>query len=273
MMELKKEQFHRIEHMLSVDKCNLEIKSVIALNNPGKVYVDNAREPKSAIIWSKGIGGYYLIGEENNPSFVKGLSQYFDEVIIPQSQDLDYNNIEISGTSEIWDDILEMTFDNRAGYHKSYQYVYQFQGLKDQEVKRPPLLDGAEVKRVDGHFLTSDVNNIDFVKNNILEWWASLDLYLEKGIGYCIVYDSKIVASCVTSFMAGDEMESHIETVEDYQRKGFAKYLIYEYLKDCKNKNLIPYWDCMATNIGSYKTAEWHGYKKAFEYPLFTFAI
>lgn len=66
-------------------------------------------------------------------------------------------------------------------------------------------------------------------------------------------------------------MESHIETVEDYQRMGFAKYLVHKYLKYCKENNLIPYWDCMVTNIGSYKTAEGHGYKRAFDYPLFSF--
>lgn len=271
--ELKREEFYKINHLLDVETCNLEIKSVVHLNNPGWIFVDNTDYPKTAVVWSKGIRGFYLIGDENNSKFNQALSIYFDDTLIPRAKELGYNRIEISGTSDIWNERMESVFGERQQFDKSYQYVYTYDDIKRFDLLQPKMESSAVVKKVNRELLENNYNNLAFLEGNILAWWDSIDAFLEKGIGYCIVFDNKIVTSCVTSFMGSDAMESHIETVEEYRKKGFARRAVYAFLMACKEKNISTYWDCMATNVGSYTIAEGLGYKRKFTYALYTFNI
>ncbi|WP_066503445.1 GNAT family N-acetyltransferase [Abyssisolibacter fermentans] len=271
--ELKKEEFYKLNNLLDIPMCNLDIKAVIKLNNHGRIFVDNIENPRSAVIWSKGIEGYFFIGDENNTVFNDSLNDFFDKEIIPMSKKFEYNWIEMSGTSDEWNDTIERVFKSRPEFGKSYQYIYTYENLEEFDLEAPQIELEANIAKIDRDILDSGYENLKFLKDNIFAWWDNIEDFFEKGIGYCIIYRNKIVSSCMTSFVADDWMESHIETVEGYRRKGFAKRAVYEFLMYCKEHNIKAYWDCMATNIGSYSTAESLGYKRKFTYNLYEFKI
>lgn len=270
--ELRQNEFHKLEYLLNEESCNLEIKSVVLGYNPGWIFVDEVNEPKSAIIWSKGIGGYYLIGKAND-AFVNQLSDYFDTELIPRAQALGYNWVEMSGTHDTWNKKMEELFAVRDGYEKTYQRVYRYGDISAFHKNMPSLKEGAKIVAVSPELLQSPYKNMAFLKNNILEWWSDIETFFQKGIGYAVVYEGRIVTTCVTSFMSNTAMESHIMTDEKYRKNGFAKVAVHAFIEGCKEAGISTYWDCMDTNVGSYTLAEYFGYQLKYTYPLYSFKI
>lgn len=270
--ELNNKVFKKIEHLLDGDFINLEIRSVVLGFNPGWVFVDNIEEPKTAMVWSRGIEGFYFIGDENNKNFNNSINEYIDKAISPRAKELGLSFFEFSGTSLEWENTLERVFANH-NIDKSKQFVYRYRNLQAKTLNEVSIDSDYSVKSVNRELLDSNLENLDFIKSIILEWWDSEEDFLKNGVGFCILHGQKVVSSCVTSFTSNDSMESHIVTVEDYRKRGLAKKAVSEFLKYCQDNDYEPYWDCMEKNAGSRALAESLGYEKAFEYSLYEFKL
>lgn len=270
--ELKQTDFKKIEHLLNGDFINLTIKAVVRGFNPGWVFVDNLEEPRTAMIWSRGIKGFYFVGDENNTNFNSSINNYIDKEISPRAKELGLNSFEFSETSLEWDNTLERVFANRNIY-KSRQFVYKHSILEKGTLDEVALDSDYSVKRVNKELLESNLVNLDFIKPIILEWWDSEEDFLEKGVAFCILHGQEVVSSCVSSIVTEDSMESHIVTLENHRKRGLAKKAVNEFLRYCKDNGYEPYWDCMEKNAGSRALAESLGYEKAFEYSLYDFKL
>ncbi len=270
--ELKQDQFNNAVHLLNGDFINLEIKSVIKGYNPGWVFVDNPEEPKTAMVWSKGIRGFYFVGDENNINFNNSIDNYIDKEIFHRAKTLGMDYFEFSGTSLEWEATLESVFAHRD-ILKSKQFVYKNNIIEDRIFENVKLNNDYSIKKIDLELLNSGLLNLDFIKSIILEWWDTTEDLLAKGVGYCILHNQRAVSVCTASFVTEESMESHIVTLEDFRKKGLAKKAVSEFLKHCKANSYEAYWDCMEKNIGSRALAESLGYKKAYEYSLYEFKL
>lgn len=270
--ELKSSEFHRIDSMLVGRFINLEIKAVVYNNNPGWIFVDDVENPKTAMVWSKGIQGFYFIGQEDNQAFTDYINKYIDEEISTRAKNIGLNYFEFSGTSHRWDETIEKVFGMRH-LQKSKQFAYKHKKLDTYTLESIGVQKGLGVRQVDLGLLQSAIGNLDFVESIILEWWDSIDEFCKKGTGYCVVHNNSIVSSCVSSFVGNKAMESHIVTKEEHRKKGYAKLAVNAFLVYCQKHNIEPYWDCMETNKGSRALAEGFGYSKDFEYSLYSFTF
>ncbi len=84
--ELNQSQFKSISHLLTGERINLEIKAVVEGYNPGWVFVDNVMEPKTAMVWSQGIKGFYFLGDVNSNEFNNYLETYIKYIIAPRAK-------------------------------------------------------------------------------------------------------------------------------------------------------------------------------------------
>ena len=123
--ELDKSQFYKVSHLLVGDLVNIEIKGVVQGFNPGWVFVDNIDTPKTAMIWSKAIDGFYFVGDENNIEFNSSINKYIDSEISPRAKVLGLESFEFSGTSPKWDVIFEELFKCRK-LNRSKQLTYKY---------------------------------------------------------------------------------------------------------------------------------------------------
>lgn len=268
--ELGKSQFNNISHLLFGDRCNVEIKAVTELNNPGWVFVDNIKTPKTALVWSKGIEGFYFAGEENNPEFNDYINDYIDIIIRPRAKQLGLKSFECSGISQQWDNTIEKLFNKRK-LQKSYQCVYKFKDFESCYLEKYPIDSNYTVRRIDCELLNSQIDNKEFLLSEIQLFWSSVEDFLQKGIGFCIMNDKLVVSRAISGFVTKNTQTIGIETLKEYRRKGFAKKSVIEFLKHCKTNKFEPYWDCMKKNIASASTAESIGFSKDFEYALYEF--
>ncbi len=88
IFELNQLLFSKASHLLNGELINLEIKAVVEGYNPGWVFVDNTENPETAMVWSKGIKGFYFIGDANNSDFNNNINLYIDEEILPRAQSM-----------------------------------------------------------------------------------------------------------------------------------------------------------------------------------------
>lgn len=88
--------------------------------------------------------------------------------------------------------------------------------------------------------------------------FESIDDFIDRGIGYAILHDGKIV-SAATSFSIYDEgIEIEIATNSDYRKKGLATIVASALILDCLDKGKYASWD--GANPESVKLAEKLGY-------------
>lgn len=268
--ELKKEEFQRIAPLLKGEYINLEIESVAEGYSPGWIFVDDPAEPKTAMVWSRGIEGFYFLGDAENPAFTEHINRFIDEEIFPRAKALGLQHFEFSGTAQAWDERFERIFKDRNP-KKSKQFVYRHRNLHDRSLEPETLEKGYSLKKITEELLTSDQYNSQLVKETILDWWESTEDFFKYGAGFAIFHNNTAVCVCSTSFRNDQSMESHIITSKNHRKKGLATAAVSGFLNYCKEQNYIPYWDCMEENHGSRALAEKLGYTREFEYYLYKF--
>ena len=115
--------------------------------------------------------------------------------------------------------------------------------------------------------------NIDLLKQTILSYWDTIDIFINKADGFCMIKDNVIASWAITAWISGDKHEPRIDTIEKYRQKGYGKIcssaIVNYYLKN----GYTPYWECEKTNIASSKIAYGMGFSKLFDYNCYGFSI
>jgi len=91
-------------------------------------------------------------------------------------------------------------------------------------------------------------------------YFGSIENLVEKGLGFCIMDEEKVVSLAYTPFPFIDEFEIQVytEDLPEYRRKGLATVVSAALLEYGLEKGLVPHWD--AANENSVKLALKLGY-------------
>ena len=267
--ELSQEEFHKIDHLLHGDRLNLEIEAVVAGFNPGWIFVDDIQNPQTALVWSKGIEGFYLLGQTDSQTFNAEINSFIDENIAPRAKALGLNDFEFSTTSSAWDQAILKIFESR-------DMIITTQLVFEKTINSTPTdftLNHPDYRLhdVDPALLTDSSLDHQLLESAILEWWDSIDSFMENGIGAAIYYKNQAICTCVTSFMNQTTMESHIQTAPLHRKKGLATYAVQAFVQTALEQGYNLYWDCMESNLGSRALASKMKYDLLFTYPLYEF--
>ena len=79
MIELKADQFDRVRCLFQETDYSLSILAAIEGNNPGRIFVDDAANPQTALGLT--VEGYLLVGDHSNPETNSALGRLFKELI------------------------------------------------------------------------------------------------------------------------------------------------------------------------------------------------
>lgn len=273
--ELQSSEFYKCKALLH-EQGQLEAKAVVERVNPGRVFVDNVETPASGLIWLGNNDGFFFIGNESNEAFNSELNYFIDTIIIPEARKIELTWFEGIGDHNKWDETIKRVFENRhLGSWDQRVYILQKEDYKGNSFEPVIKASYSVVKISESLFQKRDqsVENIDFLQSRILESWSSINSFLEKGIGYCVIYKSKIVSICFSNFAVDNTHAIAIETLKEHQGKKLAQKAALTYVKECLKNNLIPYWDCMDSNKPSIAVAENLGFRNAFNYTGYEFKM
>ncbi|WP_432665248.1 GNAT family N-acetyltransferase [Wukongibacter baidiensis] len=269
--ELSKDRYYSIHSLLDNTMDNIEIKAVIDGINPGWIFVDRVESPRNAMIWSRGIQGFYFVGESNNTQFNNYINDFIDKEIEPRAIKEGLNRFEFSGETGKWDPVLEEMFKNRE-LSKSRQYIYKLESAVWDFDDRRKLDEGFILREFNEEmFNDPNIKNLEFLSSEIERWWDSYEDYLEKSFGYCIIAEDKVVNYCLCNFVHEDTHTMGIETQKDFRRKGLSQATTEAFVENCIRNNLKPYWECMESNLASRSLAEKLGFTRTHIYSLYSF--
>ncbi|SIQ04838.1 GNAT family N-acetyltransferase [Halanaerobium kushneri] len=273
IFEIEKENFKSIYNILDDEIDNVEVKAVIEGNNPGWIFADSLKSPETAVIWSKGIQGFYFVGDHNNSKFNNYISDYIDNEIIPRAKKEKLDRFEFSGENKKWCHKLEEIFAERK-LNKSKQLIYKLKYDQWKVHKKRRLNDKFSLKEINAELLNDkNIENLNYITSEILRWWDSCDKYLEKTFGYCIIFNNKIVSYCICNFVYDNIHTIGIETLKDYRRKGLSQAAAEAFIEKCTSEKLDPHWECMESNIASRNLAEKLKFKLERVYRLYSYPL
>ncbi len=270
--EIKRSAFGSVSHLTGYGIRYPEVAAVLNGVNPGWVFADSLSEPSAALVWPRGMEGFYIIGEKVSASFLFDLDLYIQEVIVPRARHLGLRWFEFSCDRESWGPVIERVFGQRNLAH-STQCAYS---LRPRDFKRSQEpADGAlyDTRALDQDLLMSPLGASNLVRAKLSRFWESEAAFLARGLGCATVVGEEIASLCLSAFVAETTHAVDIETEETYRRRGFAERAARQYVELCLARSLNPHWDCMRENVASWSLAEKLGFHKTHEYSLWTFPL
>ncbi len=241
IFELDKTEFYKCEKLINAVG-HLEVKAVIEGNNPGRIFVDHIDSPKTGLIWLGNNDGFFFIGDEGNERFNNNINDFIEKVIFPEANKLGLKNFIAIGNHSRWDKTIERIFEHRH-IQLSHQNVYKLRGHYKDDIELS-IKQGYDVFKIDEELYENKNNfieNIGFLNSKILGFWSSPEKFFQKGIGYCIVYQNKIVSLCFSGFVAENAHGIDIETIEEHKGIKLGQNAARSVVKDCVSKGMIPY--------------------------------
>jgi ribosomal protein S18 acetylase RimI-like enzyme len=258
--------------VLAIDCPFPEALAIIEGNNPGWVFVDDPNTPRAALVWARGIQGFYLVGDANSAVFLKELDVFTDQVLKPRLHNLGITWFEISG-DETWNPVIENAFEKR-NLESSRQLVYTLEPTQHKPMTQLDAVGDCKLQRVNRHLLADlSASDEEFLFSKLNQFWGSVDRFLNAGLGYMLVDGEEIASLCCSGFVTGNIHAIDVETKAAHRRKGYAEIAARAFVAECMERRLQPYWDCMAENTASARLAEKLGFTPSRVYTLYSFSL
>lgn len=111
-----------------------------------------------------------------------------------------------------------------------------------------------------------EIGNDYFFEN-----FHSIEDYLNRGIGYCVIHEKRIVAAATSMAQCSKAIDIEIETIPEYRRRGLGTVVGAKLVLHCLENGIEPKW--LAANSESACLAEKLGYSRGETYSTFEIQI
>jgi len=258
--ELDKSEYEKVRHLFNELDYNLIISAIIERTSPGRIYVDDVVTPETIFLCS--VEGYYLSGYADNDSFNKALnSLIFEKFFAGDTVRKDETDISIGFHPDSWENKMEVIFRPRTPL-KALRRHYVCRELKAVDWKSQ-VPEGFSIRRADKKLLETQGL---VIPNHVTDWmktnWGSVRDFLQKGLGFCMLHDKKVVSWSIADCVSGDACEIGIHTHPDYRRRGLATLTAAATVDYCLSSGFTAVgWHCDEYNLGSIGVAEKVGFE------------
>lgn len=268
---LSPDDFSRAAPLLREFPHHLITTAVIEGTSPGEIYVDRVASPQTAFMSSP--EGYFLAGDSHNRSFNAELRDLVAEKILPERMELEGDpGLDVHYAPDNWADHFPQIF----GIEHPLIFEARYYCFKRPRIDwRANLEADFRLHPVDGELLArTGLENRDGVMAKIEKNWGSVDRFLAKGFGFCLVHEDIIVSECVADCVSEQRCEIGISTDERYRRRGFAALTVAATVDHCVAQGFTCIgWHCASNNLGSIRTAEAAGFELRSSYPIYWLSL
>lgn len=237
---LRKKLFFMFENM--IDTMDTLLLSYLQ-GYMGKAWANDIENPTAAQILV-GVSTYYA-GDPN--------SEAADELL----RNLSEISVVIV-SSEEWGKRLEAVYQGHIKKFKRYAFKRNPEYLNREHLKSflSAIPDGYTLKKVDATI----ANSVSFqgLSSGFTGQFESIDDFINRGVGYCIMYNAHAVCGASSYSVYKDGIEIEIVTSPEHRRKGLATIVAAALMLDCLDRGKYPNWD--AANLNSVNLAQKLGY-------------
>jgi RimJ/RimL family protein N-acetyltransferase len=266
LFELSHADFERVRPLFRKMDIHLPLQAILAGNVTAPIYVDNTAHPQMAMTWS----GYrcYLSGAPGNAQVVTAARQVFWEKFALRAKKAGMDSYVLYYPSDKWDGFITAMLLNRSPIKSGREYyVYKASRLEWRTLLPPEM----ELRQVDAALLDERRwKNPDFLTEEMCSERPSVEDFLAKSFGVCLVRGDEILGWCLSEYNTGHRCEIGIATRQDIQRRGLATLMTLAFVELARTKDVARVgWHCNAANVGSGKTALKAGFEKAADYSVY----
>jgi len=224
--------------------------------HPGRVFLDNPADPKTGLVCTC-LDYYFLAGQISAP-VLDWLYNKFNEDFIPrQKSAIGSADVVLFFEPLNWKEPLFERFVDCQPLliHKKRHILPEgsaarFSGWQSH------IPVGFQVRPYNSELIKS---SLDLISNTEL-FYGSVENFLKRGFGWCILNGDQIASTCWAVFVGGGEVEIDIHTTEAYRRRGLAYLLASSFIEDCLKRGLNPIWGCWPENMPSVRLAKKLGF-------------
>ncbi len=260
MFELTQPAFVTVLPLLHNVKQAVVPFSVCEGRNPGRVFVDHADHPASALIWLS-CGYLYLVGEPGDALSLESLAHLLIETLAPAWQAAGESGFILAPFSAAWDARLLAFLKDRA-HEKIYRRTFTFHPERFAVHRN-------WAERVPAGFVMQRMDKALVERMGGLPSWASTQDFLARGIGYCLLKGHDIASACTTVFAASTGVEIDVHTDETYRGQGLATLTAAALIADGLRGGRQPNWECFWENEPSCALARKLGFEMKEDYPVY----
>jgi hypothetical protein len=204
--ELTSDEFEKARLLFhGFDYC-LSIHAAIHGNNPGRIFVDDPEQPQTTFALT--VEGYLLAGKHDNHATNEALRSFLKEKIFTGEIFVNGDwSMSLAVHPQAWEAILPELIPTHE-VEKIKRYHYLCDALKFD--LRGNLPEEHTVRRLDRALLDDDALVFPLAMREFMdieEMWSTEDNFLSKGIGFVVLHDRQIVASCSADCLAGDRID------------------------------------------------------------------
>jgi len=270
IQELTRERFATTQALFQPPADQPFCRAVLAGIHPGRVFVDDADSPRSALV-SRDDGWCFLAGEPGDDAFARAVNQtiWDQEAVAPRA-----SMVFFTCCPEDWDGKLGAVFAPRrpiaAGRRR---YVCRTLGY-DWRSEMPA---GLTMARMDGSLLRRpDLRVPDEVAQTIRRW-RTLATSGAEDFGFVAIQEatrgmSEIVSWATVDAVVGGVGDAGLYTEARYRRRGLATLTTAAVLEHGLAHGLSEVnWTCAEDNAGSIRTAEKLGLERLADYVMYCF--
>ena len=269
LQELKFQEFESVRSLFDGFNYSLSIRAVLDGSNPGRIFVDDSRNPRLAFALT--IEGYLLTGEHTDPALRESLRQFFQDSLFTGQVYLDSNeSVTLAVHPQDWADYLpDLIPTHEVEALPRYRYLC----TELDYAWRDHIPEGYSVHQIDRTLLDDNLRNdpdglIDPEMIRIA--WGDIYKFLEHGAGFVVKYGGAIVSRCIADCRSGDQIDIGTGTSPSHRRKELATIATAATVEYCFQKSYRKVgWHSNDINIGYWKTAEKVGFKRQGEYTYY----
>ena len=165
--------------------------------------------------------------------------------------------LTIVNTDE-WKNLIETFHNGSIEKFPRYAFKKDPKHLDPSHIKSFLSLmpEGYELKKIDCALAYDP--SLQELSEDFTSQFASIDDYIDKGVGFCILHNGQIVCAASSYSVYDDGIEIEIDTLPEHRRKGLATIAVSALILDCLGRGKYPSWD--AANLESVALAEKLGY-------------
>jgi RimJ/RimL family protein N-acetyltransferase len=242
---------------------------------PGEIYVDDAQDPRTGLLWDHVEGELYLAGAAHNEAFNRAANDLIRNEIRSQAETHlpHLSEFTLFAHPDRWGDRLEVVLrDTNPMLHQRRHFM-----LKEPRVDwRAQLPEGFVMTPLDAAlFDREDLAGMDTMHEWVLGDWRTAGQFEREERGFCLIHGKELASWCASEYTCRLEPDSvracevGIYTREGYRRQGFATLAASATVECCLAEGIERIgWHCWASNRGSAATARKVGFELADEQPV-----
>lgn len=240
-------------HLLKDNKYDTVLISSVLNGHSGRMLVDSDTQPRIARLDT---GAFTMFGGDPDLKEVTDLIRYSPIYIVTPE-------------NEKWKNIFINEFNDKIKILPFTEYCSNTVNVERLTEIVDKLPEGYEIKRLDKRLLKKLPENIS--NEYFLENFNSIDDFIKRGIGFCILNDKKIVSAATSMAASSNAIDIEIETAKNFRGKGLGTTVGAKLVLHCIQNNIKPKW--LAANEDSERLALRLGFSKGKYYETFQIRV